>query len=366
MDLIDKLNQLAARIAQQKDSVLTEEAAKTAFVLPFLQALGYDVFNPAEVVPELTADHGVKKGEKVDYAIKQDGKIVILIECKSIGADLEAKHAGQLFRYFSVTDARFGVLTDGIRYLFFSDLERENRMDDRCFFEFNLLQFGDGQVEELKKFTKSSFDLETIISTASNLKYHKALISEIRNEFDDPSDDFVKLLTSRVHSGRYTQQVRDQFTGLTQKAVMDFVRERVNERLKSALEPDRSIGSVSDNKDPNDTRIGLDNITDNGVDTTKDELEAFRIIRAIAAEFIDPVRIVMRDAKSYCAVLLDDNNRRPICRFHFGKTKMSVTIFSPEGEHRIDIEKVIQLYTYKQQFTAALQQYDKSLTPESA
>jgi len=155
MDLIDKLSELASRIQRQKDSVLTEEAAKTAFVLPFLQALGYDVFNPSEVIPELTADHGVKKGEKVDYAIKLQDRIVILIECKSIGADLEAKHAGQLFRYFSVTDARFGVLTDGVRYLFFSDLEKENRMDDRPFFEFNLFQFGEGQVEELKKFTKN-------------------------------------------------------------------------------------------------------------------------------------------------------------------------------------------------------------------
>ena len=123
MDLIDKLNELSGRIKQQKNSVLTEEAAKTAFVLPFLQSLGYDIFNPSEVIPEFTADHGIRKGEKVDYAIKQDGSITILIECKSVDAELGGNHAGQLFRYFSVTEARFSILTDGIRYLFFSDID---------------------------------------------------------------------------------------------------------------------------------------------------------------------------------------------------------------------------------------------------
>ena len=151
MDLIDRLQNLSARIKRQKDSVSTEEAAKTAFVLPFIQSLGYDVFNPSEVVPELTADHGVKKGEKVDYGIKQDNQIVMLVECKPVGADLAAKHAGQLFRYFSVTDARFGVLTDGVKYLFFTDLDRPNQMDQRPFFEFDLLDFGDQEIEELKK-----------------------------------------------------------------------------------------------------------------------------------------------------------------------------------------------------------------------
>ena len=238
LDFIDKLNELAGRIKHQKDSVLNEEAAKTAFVLPFLQALGYDIFNPLEVIPEFTADHGVKKGEKVDYAIKREANVAIIIECKPVGAELVSKHAGQLYRYFSVTDARFGVLTDGIRYLFFSDLEKENKMDDRPFFEFNLLQFSENQVDELKKFTKSAFDLETIISTASNLKYHRALLQEIDTEFENPSEELVRIFTGRVYSGRFTQQIKEQFTKLTHRALRDFVRERINERLIIAIDTD--------------------------------------------------------------------------------------------------------------------------------
>lgn len=356
MDLIDRLNELAARIQRQKDSVLTEEAAKTAFVLPFLQAIGYDVFNPAEVIPEFTADHGVKKGEKVDYAIKLDGNIIILIECKTIGANLEAKHAGQLFRYFSVTDARFGVLTDGVRYLFFSDLEKENKMDDRPFFEFNLFQFAEPQVEELKKFTKTAFNLDTIISTASNLKYHKALVAEIQKEFENPSEEIVKVLVSRVYTGRITQQVKDQFTEITQKALHDFVRSRVNERLQTALETDKPL-QIQEASNTEETQTTTP--VQNEIETTPEELEAYRIICAIGTEYVDTDRITMRDAKSYCAILLDDNNRRPICRLHFGKTKMSISIFIPDNESRFDIQKVSEIYRFKNELSAAITQYDK-------
>ena len=359
MDLIDKLNELSGRIQRQKESVLTEEAAKTAFVLPFLQALGYDVFNPSEVIPELTADHGVKKGEKVDYAIKLDDKIVMLIECKPIGANLEAKHAGQLFRYFSVTESRFGVLTDGVRYLFYSDLEKDNCMDDRPFFEFNLFQFGENEVDELKKFNKASFNLETIISTASNLKYHKALISEIRSEFESPSEEMVKLLTNRVHGGRFTAQIKDQFTELTHKAMKDYVRERVNERLKSALDTDNPEKQTESNEITQEPVIDT-KVDNDGIETTAEELEGFRIIRAIGAELVDPERIAIRDAKSYCAILLDDNNRRPICRLHFGKTKMSISIFSPDNETRFDLEKVIHIYQHRVLTQEAISQYEEA------
>ena len=357
MDLIDKLNDLAGRIQRQKDVVLTEEAAKTAFVLPFLQALGYDVFNPLEVIPELTADHGVKKGEKVDYAITQNGNIVILLECKPLGSNLAAKQAGQLFRYFAVTDARFGVLTDGVRYLFFSDLEKENKMDDRPFFEFNLLQFGESQVEELKKFTKTAFDLDTIVSTASNMKYHRALIAEIKTEFESPSEELVKFLTSKVYSGRFTQQVKEQFSGLCQRSMRDYVREQVNERLKSALDTDQKQDMAPATDASSELEETITDNSKNGIETTPEEWEAFRIIQAIGAEVVDPDRITIRDAKSYCAILFDNNNRRPICRLYFGKTKNSIGIFSEKKEEIVFLEKISTIYHWKGKIIDSVKQY---------
>jgi len=359
MDLIDRLHELSARAKRQLGSVKTEEAAKTAFVMPFLQALGYDVFNPDEVIPELTADHGVKKGEKVDYAIRLNDQIVILFECKPVGADLTADHAGQLYRYFSVTDARFGVLTDGLKYVFFSDLEKENKMDERPFFEFNLLTFDDEQVEELKKFAKGWFDLDTIISTASNLKYHRALLAELRQEYEHPSEDLVRFLTARVYSGRFTQQVREQFTELVREAFRDFVGERVNERLKSALDSEgkqapKSPEPTAQSEEASQTE---DSVTGSGVVTTEEELQSHRIIQAIGAEVCDPARIALRDAKSYCAILFDDNNRKTICRLYYKKTKNTVRIFVPEQEVAIDIASPVDLYRRKDAILSAVRQY---------
>ena len=351
MDLIDKLKALSVRIDQQKTSVLTEEATKTAFVLPFIQTLGYDVFSPFEVVPEFTADHGVKNGEKVDYAIKQDDKIIIIIECKLLGSKLDANHASQLFRYFSVTEARFGVLTDGVRYLFFSDLDKPNQMDHRPFFEFNVLQFNDSQVDELKKFAKSSFDLETIVSTAENLKYHRALLQEINAEFESPSKELVQLFVSRFYAGRFTQNVKDKFTVLTQKALRDFVRNRVNERLKSAIDTESIETETAQTEEIQDQEDS------NQVETTVEELAAYRIVQAIGSEVSDPSNITIRDNKSYCAILWKDNNRNPICRFHFLKTKLSVSVFLPAGETRHDIEKPVDIYKLKNPIQAAIEQY---------
>lgn len=358
MDLIDKVAELAARIGRQKDVVMTEQAAKTAFVLPFLQMLGYDVFDPHEVVPELTADHGFKKGEKVDYAIKRSGSIIMLIECKPVGAVLDAKFAGQLFRYFSVTETRVGVLTDGVRYLFFSDLDAANKMDERPFFEFNFLAYTPADVEELKHFTKQSFELDALIGRASGLKYYRLLLAALRQEFDQPTEEMIRLLAGRVYAGRMTQQVRDQFAELVVRAMKDFVRNAVNVRLKNALDSERGVSPEPAVSSPTALQAEAQaSMRDDGIETTDDELDAYRIIRAIGADALDAERIVMRDAKSYCAILCDDNNRKPIARLFFGKTRKYIVLFNGEVESRADLEKVIDIYKHKAAVLASVQQY---------
>ena len=353
MDLDDRLIELSNRIKKQKSVTLTEEATKTAFVLPFLQALGYDVFNPLEVIPEFTADHGVKRGEKVDYAIKQEDDITIIIECKPVGADLAAKHAGQLFRYFAVTDARFGVLTDGVKYLFFSDLEKENKMDDRPFFEFDMLEFDEEQVEQLKKFSKSAFDIDSIVATASDLKYSKALLDEFDREYSTPSDEFVRLFAGRVYEGRVTPQVKDRFTELVNRAFSDFVRAKINDRLKSALEGGASTSPAV----VEESEGSLETQTNDGIVTTAEEIESYMIIRAICAEVTEAERIVMRDAKSYCAILFDDNNRKPIIRFYYMKTKKSIALINDKAEVRHDIDNISDLYNYRKEILESVKQY---------
>lgn len=247
MDLIDKIKELSSRIQKQKIHIQTEEATKNAFVMPFISALGYDVFNPMEVIPEFIADSGIKKGEKVDYAIKKDNDIIILIECKWAGANLQNEHSSQLYRYFSVTEARFAILTNGIEYLFYSDIDEPNRMDSKPFFEFNILHFEDHQINELKKFTKTAFSLNDILTTASTLKYTSAIKKILEEELKNPTEQFVRFFASQIYDGRLTQQVIEQFTQIVKNARNQFINERLNERLKSALAANEVDSSVDSN-----------------------------------------------------------------------------------------------------------------------
>lgn len=336
MDLIDQLKELALRISKVKDTIQTEEATKNALIMPFIQLLGYNVFDPTEVTPELIADVGLKKGEKVDYAILMDGKPIILFECKKSGGDLSVNHASQLFRYFHVTEARFGVLTNGILYRFFTDLEQPNKMDVRPFFEFNILDFKEQHVEELKKFTKATFDLENILNTASDLKYTRAVGNVLEEWIDKPSEDFVKLVCGEVLNGkRFTPAIKEQFTQITKDAFSQLISEKITERLKMAMDQSSGTRAMSPGPESND------------VITTAEEMEGFRIVRAILCEIIEPKRVVMRDAKSYCAILFDDNNRKPICRLRLNSaTKMSIGLFDEKEENIIVITEMSDIYKH--------------------
>ncbi len=241
MDLIDKIKEISSRIPKQIDHIKTEEATKNAFIMPFISALGYDVFNPFEVIPEFTADIGAKKGEKVDYAIKKDDGIIILIECKWSGADLHKDYASQLYRYFSATEARFAILTNGISYEFYSDIDELNKMDSKPFFIFNILDFEDHHINELKKFTKQTFSLEDILTTASTLKYAGAIKKILEEELKNPSESFVRFFASQVYDKRLTQPVIEQFTKIARESRSQFINDRINERLKSALSANEKV-----------------------------------------------------------------------------------------------------------------------------
>ena len=121
MDLKLKLEQLHQRVAGLKDQINTEEATKNAFVMPFIQILGYDIFNPTEVIPEHICDIGTKKGEKVDYVIRKNNEPILIFECKHWKENADA-HNSQLHRYYHVSKARFGVLTNGTIYNFYAEL----------------------------------------------------------------------------------------------------------------------------------------------------------------------------------------------------------------------------------------------------
>ena len=346
MDFIDNLRTLSTRITNTRELIQTEEATKNSMIMPFIQHLGYNVFDPLEVTPEFVADIGTKKGEKVDYAVLKDGKPIMLFECKKAGAELNINHAGQLFRYFHVTSARFGVLTNGLTYQFFTDLEQPNKMDEKPFFEFNILDFKERDVTELKKFAQASFDVESILTTANDLKYTRLIQNKIADWVSNPSEEFVRLVTSDLlESRRFTATVKEQFTAITKRAFEQLISERINHRLKGAMtseltEKQPSVTTAGD--------VGTSDESEQEIVTSQHEIEAFYIIRSIVRDVLPAKRVFIRDAVSYCAIIVDDNNRKPLCRLRFNNpNRLVISLFNEKKEEeRIPINDVDDLHIY--------------------
>lgn len=353
MDFKDYVKQLSDRVAKMKDKILTEEATKNAFVMPFIQCLGYDVFNPLEVVPEFIADIGIKKGEKVDYAILKDDNPIILIECKHWSMDLDP-HNSQLFRYFHTTSAKFGILTNGIIYRFYTDLVEANKMDEKPFFEFKIDDIKDNQIEKLKEFHKSYFNLESIINTASELKYMGELRNLIVREISEPSDDFTRFFAKSVYPSIVTAKILDQFKGLVKRSFSQYINDAINERLKSALATDQQKAE----------EIAKDELTatvqeENKILTTAEEMDGFYIVRAIVCAKVKASRITHRDQQSYFGILLDDNNRKPICRLHYNGKRKLISFFDTGKEERVEVDSSSQLYDFASRLVGVIEIYEK-------
>ncbi|WP_087130042.1 type I restriction endonuclease [Microbacterium esteraromaticum] len=358
MEFTERLSSLAVKVRNQAEAIGTEEATKNAFIMPFISSiLGYDVFDPLEVVPEFTADVGLKKGEKVDYAIMRDGEVQILIECKPSLGVLKIEHASQLFRYFAVTNARIAVLTNGVQWHFYTDLDAPNRMDAKPFLVLDLLDIDETLITEIQKLSRDSFDLESIISSAEELKYIGALKREIAAQFREPTDEWIKFFTARVYEGMFTQRVRQQFTGLVGKAAQQFLTERVNDRLKAALGVS-GTNHAAEAPTSSAEVVEADLDRDTEIETTLEELEGYQIVKAIACGEVKPQRITQRDAKSYFAILLDDNNRKPVARLHFnGKQKYLGLLDDDKVETRHPISELDEIYAHAPEIRESVKRY---------
>ncbi|SDY65386.1 type I restriction endonuclease [Hymenobacter psychrophilus] len=361
MELIDQLTNLASRVQKQLGHVQTEEATKTALVMPFINALGYNVFDPTEVVPEFICDIGTKKGEKIDYAIMRDGKPIILIECKRVGGDLTINNASQLFRYFHVTEARIAILTNGSTYRLFTDLEQPNKMDERPFMEFDLFNFHENDIAEIKKLSKPSFNIDDMLFAAHNLKYMRAFKKYFDEQFTQPSTDFINFVSKQVYDGVLTPKLKDQFSALVHRSFHQFLNDKITMRLRSAM-VDTNSSMLAPELPPlvsetaGSAAVEAD---DKEIETTVEEAEGFMIVRAILRKMVAVNRVVMRDVQSYCGILLDDNNRKPICRLHFNGSKKYVTMFDVEGGERVNITSLDELYELATRIRAAVQRYEK-------
>lgn len=351
----DKIKSLSVRFSKIKDSVATEEATKTSIIMPFIQTLGYDIFNPEEFVPEYTADVGIKKGEKVDYAILKDGIPVILIEAKSVNEKLE-KHDSQLFRYFSVTKAKFAILTNGMVYRFYSDLDEQNKMDSVPFFEFNILDIKDHQIAELAKFRREHFDIDSILNAASELKYTKEIVQFFQKQWDSPTDELISMILSDIYPSKKTKQVIDRFSPLVKRSMKQFINDAINDKLKAALantKEDEIIPSLV-NDEP-EQQVTEEKEEQKPV-TTEEEIEGYVTVKFLLKDTVDSGRIFYRDNLSYFNVLLDDNIRKWICRLHLNGTNKFIQ-FNDEQRTMTPINTVTEISEHKDKLFEVLKKF---------
>ena len=341
MDFIDQLKQFSKRVESMKDSLQTEEATKTALIMPFFSMLGYDVFNPQEFVPEFTADVGIKKGEKVDYAIMQDGEPVILIECKSISENLD-RHDSQLFRYFGTTTAKFAILTNGQFYRFYTDLDNPNKMDEDPFLTVNILDIRDNQVPELKKFCKSVFT----------------------EQLNEPSDEFIRFFLQGCYSAPKTQTVLEKFRPVLRKALNDYISETMNDKIKIALGGTGGSVSATDAKPAGSSEPASESEAEPedkrppNIVTTEEELEAYFIVKNLLADMVDVHDITYKDTESYINILYKANTRKWICRLRLtGNVKTLIIPDENKKETKYPLEDIYDLHQYKEQIAAVLQRY---------
>ena len=353
MDFADKLKQFSSRVEKLKDQIPTEEATKMSLIIPFFQMLGYDVFNPDEFLPEYTADVGIKKGEKVDYAILKDGNPVILIEAKWCGENLD-RHSSQLFRYFGTTQAKFAILTNGICYKFFTDLDEQNKMDIMPFLEFDILNTKDNIINEIKKFHKDNFDIDNIFSTASELKYSKAIKEFMAGQLKAPSDDFIRFVLSDVYEGTKTQNVINKFRDIVKKALNEFISEMMNDKIKSALKSEEESDEAVDRTESEE----VENESNTKIVTTLDEIEAYYAIKSMLVDVLPCDSITYKDTETYMGILYKNNTRKWICRLYLDGHKKAFTVpGETRNGDRYSIEDINDLYNFKDILIEAAKRY---------
>jgi len=351
MDFKDMVRQFSTRVLERSGALKTEEATKLALVNPFIRLLGYDTENPNEVVPEYVCDIGLKKGEKIDYAIMQNNHPIILIESKKFGENLSL-HDGQLLRYFHVSKAKFGVLTDDNIYKFYTDIEEPNKMDEKPFFEINLLEIDELHVEELKKFHKSYFDLEKIIGSASELKYAGELKAIIANEFNTPSAEFVKFFGKQVYNGQFTPKILEQFVHLVKRSIAQHISDLITFRLKSVIKVDDV-----ENKDD---AVKIDDavLQKTEKEPSSEEMEAFYVVKSVLRNTVEVNRIIYRTAQAYIGIFVD-NSRKPVCRLYLNNAnnKKIGLIGEDKKEIKNSIVSVDDIYGFSTELTETVKSY---------
>lgn len=335
MGFTEDIAKLSEQIRKKADQAIGEEATKMALIVPFLNALGYDVFDPGEVMPEYVADFAIKKAgqfEKVDYALAINGTIVMLVEAKARGQKAEA-HDGQLSRYFNgLLTTKVAVITNGIEYRFFTDLRHTNVMDKEPFFSFNILEYDAKDIENLKLFHRDNFDVASINKYAEEMVYVKGMTQLVGNLLRSPSDEFVRFLVGELGAvapsyeiqGRITGKVIEKFKPIVKKSIQGSLVELMTRSLSQEMAQVAEVTQDSSAEEVEAEVIEEENISEESkIVTTEEELAVFEKIKAITETSTKyKFELKHKDTISYFGINLGKNTWW-FLRFYLNSQKKS-------------------------------------------
>lgn len=356
MEFLERIKELGKKISEQKSFVATEQAAKTSFVMPFLQALGYDVFNAVEVIPEYVADWAAKKGEKVDYTIKVGGQTMMLLECKQVDDTLDAAKENQLANYFHhVQECNIGVLTNGIVYKFYTDLNAENIMDTEPFFVFDFTAFKDPHIARLEMFSKANITKTDVInSDIIKIRNYSATIEALKKDFSNPADDWVKYIIKQMpFIKRSTEAVVEEFREHIKKAVVQFEQDFFDAqiaRLKETTQAPTPEQQAKPTEQPPEK---------SSIQTTVEEMQALSIVRSMLYKIIPSEKIALKDSENYCNISYVTTGWPTIVRLNFSDpNKLSISFpGNPDltSLGKIEIKSVEKLNDHSDKIVATIQ-----------
>ncbi len=318
MGFTEDIAKLSEKVRNKVNHVVGEEATKMALIVPFLSALGYDIHDPTEVIPEYVADFATKKAgqfEKVDYALAINGTIVMIVEAKACGQKPEA-HDGQLRKYFnSLIATKVAIVTNGVEYRFFTDLRHTNIMDEEQFFSFNILKYDLKDIENLKFFHRDNFDVAAINRHAEEMVYVKGMTQLVGSLLRSPSEEFIRFLIAELGKLAPSYKIEkpiktkllNKFEPIVKKSIQSSLLELMTRSLSQEMAQTAEINNTAMTAEAENEEE--EELESSQVVTTSEELAALEKIKAIAATSKTyHLEVKPRDTVSYFGVNLGKTN----------------------------------------------------------
>lgn len=301
----------------------TEETTKQALILPFLNILDFNPFDPTKVKAEYGADFpGVKNNERVDYALFSDGHPVMFIEAKPFTEKL-TNHTGQLSRYFNATPGvAIAAITNGKEWRFFTDLKNQNIMDDTPFLTVDITNLSDTDPEQITRFRHDNFQADKLKTFAEERVYASIFQGVIENCLRNPDADFVKFVAIRSNlAPKLTGKFIEAMTPIVKHAVADAISRMVVSGLSAPLPPVPIPPAQTPEPEAISSEYDVIDATNPKIITTFNERRVLSIVQAMLEGQVVTEEIVGKDTESYYTVLYQGKVNRWLLRYVCDRAK---------------------------------------------